>query len=741
MISAALLLGTVVAQTPSPVPRRLIDVVIFDGERLAQAVNQEGGFFVDKDSGGLPLDSLETWQGRPSLRLIVSGLGKQWSATLAGPGWASYDLSSYWQSGNLELTVKGQKGGETFKVAIADRDPIRRSSTVFSQNITVPSREWTTLQIPLRRLIADPSPFRLKQTAEIRLTGEKELAIYVGAVKITSPDKEPAPPAIKVNQVGYEPNWTKKAIVSGFAGEISFKTGTPFRVLDIADKVVFRGALTSLKDFDSASGDRLFTADFTPVKQTGTFRLLVDGAGESTTFEIRPSLYSGLLRDLCRYYYFQRSGVDLSPTHAGIFSRKAGHTADSALTYQSGTEGMRDASKGWYDAGDYGKYVPTASVAIGDLLWTYESFPSLFSDKHLTIPESNNNVPDLLDEIRWGLDWILKMQDETGGFYHKVWPSITDQIPALDKTQRQIYDKGPDGKRILPTASTANAAAVLAHASIVFAKTAPAFAAQCRSASLKAWDWLEKHPQEIVAEGMTYSEQGDKDNRLWAAFALYRLTGDEKLHNYIEANYKDLAGTWNDKTGNAGGERTMLAWPHYFLSAKQGPALIAWHKNAFQTWRKTQLDRWKTLGWGNFLLDQNYYWSSNAATAQTVMVLALNNRSHKLGEADILQAAIRNHDYLLGANPVRVSFVSGAGEESVKNVYSQIYNNDRLEQCPPGYMSGGPNQFQGKFYSRWPAKCYRDVSADWVSQEHCITYNAPMVFSTAFLLDSARRRQ
>lgn len=729
------------AQSPSPVPRRLIDVVLFEGERLAQTVNQEGGFFIDKDSGGLPLDSLETWQGHPSLRLIVSGRGRSWTATLAGPGWASYDLTPYWNSGSLELTVKGQRGGETFKVAIADRDPIRRSSTVFSQNVTVPSREWTTLQIPLRRLIADPGPFRLNQTAEIRLTGDQELALYVGSVKITSPDKEPAPASVKVNQVGYEPDWPKKAIVSGFAGEISFKAGTPFRVLDIADKVVFRGALTSLKDFDSASGERLFSADFTALKQTGTFRLLVDGGGESTTFEIRPSLYTGLLRDLCRYYYFQRSGTELSPTHAGIFGRRAGHLGDSALPYQSGKSGTRDASKGWYDAGDYGKYVPTAAVAIGDLLWTYESFPALFTDQQMTIPESGNKIPDLLDEIRWGLDWILKMQDDSGGFYHKVWPSISDQMPAQDANKRQVYDKGPDGASLLPTASTANAAAVLAHASIVFAKSSPAFAAQCRTASLKAWDWLEKHPQEIVAEGMTYVERGDKDNRLWASFALYRLTSQDRFHSYIKANHKISASVLSEKTGNAGGERTMLAWPHYLMSAKQDPALAAWHKEAFLTWRKTQLDRWKTLPWGNFLLDQNYYWSSNAATAQTVMALALNSRAHMLGEVDILQAAIRNHDYLLGANPVRVSFVSGAGEESVKNVYSQIYNNDRLDQTPPGYMSGGPNRYEGRFYSRWPAKCYRDASADWVSQEHCITYNAPMVFSTAYLLNSARRRR
>ncbi len=740
MISALLLLDLAMAQTPPPVPRSLIDIVFFEGTRLPQAVSQEGGFFIDKDSGGLPLETLETWQDKPSLRLIVSGLGRQWTATLAGPGWASCDLTPYWNSGSLELTVKGQKGGETFKVAIADRDPIRRSSTVFSQNITVPSRSWTKLQIPLRRIIADPGPFRLNQTAEIRLTGDKELAVYIGSVKITSPDKEPSPPSVKVNQVGYEPDWPKKAIVSGFAGEVGFKAGSGFRVLDITDKVVFRGTLTLLKDFDSASGERLFTADFSPLKQRGTFRLLVDGAGESTTFEIRPSLYAGLLRDLCRYYYLQRSGLDLSPSHAGIFSRKAGHLDDSALTYQSGRPGTRDASKGWYDAGDYGKYVPTAAVAIGDLLWTYESFPTLFSDQHLSIPETGNSVPDLLDEIKWGLDWILKMQDESGGFYQKVWPSIVDQMPAQDKTKRQIYDKGPDGSSILPTAAAANAAAALAHASIVFAKSAPAFAAQCKAASIKAWEWLEKHPDEIAAEGMTYSEKGDKDNRLWAAFALYRLTGDEKYHSYIKANYKNFASAWSDKTGNAGGERTMLAWPHYFLSARQDPALAAWHKSSFQTWRKTQLDRWKMLPWGNFLLDENYYWSSNAASAQTLQVLALNSRAHKLGEADVLQAAIRNHDYLLGANPVRVSFVSGAGEESVKHVYSQIYNNDRMEQCPPGYMSGGPNRYEGRFYSRWPAKCYRDVSADWVSQEHCITYNAPMVFSTAYLLNSARRR-
>lgn len=696
---------------------------------------------MDKDSEGrLPLDTLETWQDHPSLRILTSGQGKSWCATLAGPNWITFDLSSYWQNGSLELTLKGRNGGESFKVAVGDRDPIRRASTIFSQPITLTTKEWTTVEIPLRRLIPDPGPFRLKQTAFLRFSGDKEACFYLGSVRFTSPDKEPAALPIKVNQVGYEPGWTKKAIVSGFEGEISFKAGTPFRVLDIRDRAVFQGTLKPLADFDSASGERLYTADFTPLRQTGTYRLVVEGAGDSTVFEIRPSLYSGLLRDLVRYYYFQRSGTALSPTHAGIWSRTEGHPGDSILSYQSGKPGTRDSSGGWYDAGDYGKYTAPASRAVADLLWTYEHFPSLFSDGHLGIPESGNGMPDILDEAKWCLDWILKMQDESGGFYHMVWPSISDQMPAQDKTKRMIFDKGPKGTTILPTASTANASAALAHAALVFSKFKPEYSASCKAASLKAWRYLEQNPEEISAEGMTYAEEGDLDNRLWAAFALYRLTGEERFHAFIKQNFKSFESGWQDEQGNANSDLTKMAWPHYFRSAKQDSDLAAWHRRMILSFRTIQMKRWTSLKWGSFLLDQNFYWSSNAAAAQTVQVLYANGRVHGFGEADLLQAAVRNHDYLLGANPVRTSYVSGAGEASIKNTYSQIFNNDRIEQVPPGYLSGGANKYQGGFYSRWPAKCHRDVCTDWVTQEHCITYNAPMVFATAYLLDAARRR-
>lgn len=741
MISVSLLLAAAAAQPVGPVPRNLIDIKLFDGSLPTHTLAQEGGFYIDKDAQGrLPLDTLETWQDHPSLRILTSGQGKSWTVTFAGPNWITYDLSSYWQNGSLELTIKGRDGGESFKVALADRDPIRRSSTVFSQALTLPGKDWTTIEIPLRRLIPDPGPFRLRQTAELRFTGTQEASFYIGSIRFTSPDKEPTALPIKANQVGYEPSWTKKAIVSSFDGEASFKAGTPFKVLDIRDKTVFQGTLKPLAELDSASGERLFTADFTPLRQTGSFRIVVEGAGDSTVFEIRPSLYSGLLRDLTRYYYFQRSGVALSSAHAGIWSRLAGHQGDSSLPYQSGKPGTRDASGGWYDAGDYGKYVPTAARAVTDLLWTYEYFPALFADGQLGIPESGNGVPDILDEAKWCLDWILRMQDESGAFYHKVWPSISDQMPSQDKARRLIYDKGRNGASLLPTAGTANASAALAHASLTFAKVRPEFADLCRAASLKAWNWLEKTPQEIPAEGMTYVEEGDLDNRLWAAFVLYRLTGEERFHASIKKLVKTFDSGWTDDKGNANSDLTMMAWPHYFRSAKQDPELTSWHRRMALAFREIQMKRWRQLHWGNFLLDQNYYWSSNASTAQTVQVLYANGKVHGFNEADLLQAAIRNHDYLLGANPLRTSYVSGAGEASIKNTYSQIFNNDRLEQVPPGYLSGGPNKYQGSFNSRWPAKCHRDVCSDWVTQEHCITYNSPMVFATAYLLDSARRR-
>ena len=237
---------------------------------------------------------------------------------------------------------------------------------------------------------------------------------WLNQIRFTSPDTEPVYPAIKVNQLGYAPAAQKIARVSGFGELLTARAGTPFQVLRAPDgPQVYAGQLALVTDYDEGvSGEKVLSADFSALTTPGVFflRVQADGVADSLPFPIGAGVLHPLLRATQRYYYYQRQGIEIAEPYAEGFSRGLGHPNDVSAQLRSNGV-TRDASHGWYAAGDDGKYVADGAPAVATLLEAYALAPELFYDGQTNIPESGNGKPDLLDEVKWELDWI----DEDAG--------------------------------------------------------------------------------------------------------------------------------------------------------------------------------------------------------------------------------------------------------------------------------------------------------------------------------------
>jgi endoglucanase len=181
---------------------------------------------------------------------------------------------------------------------------------------------------------------------------------------------------------------------------------------------VFEGKLGAAAR-DGNSGNQVQAADFSSFRQAGTYYIDVPGVGRSWKLAISPNVFSRAYYFSMRAFYGQRCGtaVDLSPEFPG-YTHAICHTKDEFHS-TSGKQGPRDNVGGWHDAGDYGRYVVNSGISTGSLLWAWEIYGSKLKDIKLNIPETGNGTPDILNEARWNLEWMLKMQDDDGGVWHK----------------------------------------------------------------------------------------------------------------------------------------------------------------------------------------------------------------------------------------------------------------------------------------------------------------------------------
>jgi endoglucanase len=548
--------------------------------------------------------------------------------------------------------------------------------------------------------------------------------------------------AIKVDQVGYPGNRPKVALVA------SNTPATVFTVRRARDgSVEFRGKL-SAPVADADSGDSVQAAEFTRLTKSGRYFIDVPGVGRSWEFAIGPDVYSRAWYLAMRSYYGQRCGtaVDLGPEFPG-FKHDACHLV-GAYHPSSGKSGPHVSQGGWHDAGDYGRYVVNSGIATGTLLWTFEMFEPRVRNFRLNLPESGNGIPDILNEIRWNLDWMLSMQDEDGGAWHK---QTSEQfcpfiMPERDKLVSFVIGTGQDPFK--SSCATGDLAAVAAIAARVYKPFDPVYAARCLRAARLAFEWLGKHPNVTFSNppGVGTGGYGDgncADEHLWAAAELWRTTHEDVYHRYFLDHYAEFKNAIrpNAPPENWADVADMALWT-YALGGGPDAAVAGEIRRNSLAAADQIVARSASNGYRIGMTARDYVWGSNSVVADYGMQLLVANAFQ--ANPRYLETAIENLHYLLGRNTFSLSFVTQVGANPFRHPHHRPSAADENPEPWPGLLSGGPNRGRQDDAMRDlnklpaglpPAKVYLDDQNSYASNEVAINWNAPLVYLLAGALE------
>ncbi len=539
---------------------------------------------------------------------------------------------------------------------------------------------------------------------------------------------------IKVDQVGYLAGAKKVAMV------VSKAAAGEFTVRRAGDGgVALRGTLGAPVD-DPDTGDRVQAADFSTVTAPGKYYVEIADVGRSWEFAIGPDVYGRAWYLAMRSYYGQRCGtaVDLGSEFPG-FKHPACHL-EGAWHASSGKSGPRVSRAGWHDAGDYGRYVVNSGITTGTLLWTWEMFAPAVRGVKLNLPETGNGTPDILNEIRWNLEWMLTMQDEDGGVWHKQtserFPGFV--MPEADKLVSYVVGSGAEPFKT--SCATGDLAAAMAIAGRAYKPFDAAFAAQSVRAAEKAWTWLVKFPKVTFRnpEGVSTGAYGDgncADEALWAAAELWRTTGGAEYQKYFLTHYAEFAGSVRAAGPQSWGNLANLGlWTYVLGGGKDAEAAAAIRKASLAAADQI-VERTRTNGYRMSLTSRDYIWGSNAVAANYGMQLLVADAfEHKPA---YLEAALENLHYLLGRNTFSLSWVTQVGENPFRHPHHRPSGADSNAEPWPGLLSGGPNRGkQDTAMKRLPAdtppaKCYLDEQEAYSANEVAINWNAPLVFLLA----------
>lgn len=538
---------------------------------------------------------------------------------------------------------------------------------------------------------------------------------------------------IYINQVGYQTNSVKIAVTT-------FPCN--FQIIREKDQISVLDGTTTKGGFDAASGDTTYYIDFSEVTTPGRYYILTGDKQRSFSFSIGDDVYHRLKLDLMKVLYYQRCGCALTEEYAGEYTHSACHTAPAIFLedYLNKTEHPQsfDMTGGWHDAGDFGRYSSPGCVAVAHLLYAYELFPESFTDS-LNIPESGNSIPDVLNECMYELKWLLKMQAENGGVYHKLTSFCHADfvMPQEDHLPFLIYP--------VSSMATADFAATMALASRVYKPFDEAFSQTALAAARKAWKWLLENPYTGFhnPEGSNtgeYDDDDDTDERMWAAAELLRTDfGQDSsylqaLTGYLLSDCNKTDFGWTDVSG-----LTLFA-TLFDPDHRAGVQLEKILKEALFADADKCLAVIQQGGYRLGMTPSDYVWGSNMVVCNRSMLLILasllSEENKKLLYRD---AALEHLHYLLGKNALGISYVTGYGENAFKNPHNRPTFADGIELPMAGWVSGGPfmSPCDPKAVELIPAqtppmKCYVDHVESYSTNEITIYWNSPAVFMTAF---------
>jgi endoglucanase len=381
-----------------------------------------------------------------------------------------------------------------------------------------------------------------------------------------------------------------------------------------------------------------------------------------------------------------------------------------------------------------------SGITTGEMLWAWEFFPDVFRALRLDIPESSNTVPDLLDEIRWNLEWMLSMQDADGGVWHKLTSERFGSFVMPDEDDgRPRFVIGTGRAPFKSSCATADFGAVAAIAARTYREFDAAFADEALAASRRAWVWLSQHPDVRFRNpsGVLTGEYGDDnctDERLWAAAELLRTTGEPAFEKTARA--LTAAFTINPGSPQAWPQVGNLGLWSYALAEGRGADAAVQQRIREQTVAAARqvAERTRSAGWRHSLTMENFVWGSNGVVADYGVLLLVANRFAPAPE--FREAAMDNVHYLLGRNTFGLSWLTGVGVRPFQHPHHRPSGADRHDLPWPGLLSGGPvarsnDPALEKMPPVPPGRRYVDHQDSYASNENAINWNAALVFLLA----------
>lgn len=528
---------------------------------------------------------------------------------------------------------------------------------------------------------------------------------------------------VRVSQAGYLAGDEKRCTFAEDPGDffdaVNAETG----------QTVYTGTIAQ-RGFNPDTGEYNSYGEFTSVTQPGTYYIRTQNGHESYLFEIAEDPFADLTAALLHEFVYQRCGCDLSESAAGSYAHPACHS-DEAVLYN--TDRRYDVSGGWHDAADYGRYMKTGTKAVNDLLFAYMRAPYLFTDND-SEPNTGNGIPDILDEARYELEWMLKMQEDSGAVHIKV---VTRRFPKMYYMPNDFWS----GLTLMATEtiSTADFGGTMAAASIAFRPVDEAFADECLNAAVRAEQYLSAHP------GMTavynpagfdcgqYLDESDQDGRFYTETALYAATMDRnylyKAESIYNGNPHAADGTgWKDN-GFYG------SW--LFLTSGDAADAEPWLYESLVSRLLSAADTYLYYAQSTAynVAVNTYKWGCSGTVCDRSIQLCM---AYDLtGRQEYRQAAVEQLSWILGRNALNKSLVTGFGTDYPHDIHCRLTYNTAVELR--GTLVAGPDAYyedpviSAVPYGTPAAKVYFDNSGSYSTNEFAIYYNSALISLLSFL--------
>jgi endoglucanase len=550
-------------------------------------------------------------------------------------------------------------------------------------------------------------------------------------------------PRVRVNQVAYLPRGPKVATVVTTA-----TTSLPWQLKNAAGAVVAHGRSTP-RGVDASSGQNVQSIDFGSYTRRGAGYTVTADGETSRPFDIDAAAYQKLRADALKFYYTQRSGIEILDALRPGYARPAGHLdvapnlGDTDVPCQPGVcDYSLDVRGGWYDAGDHGKYVVNGGISTWELLSEYERFHSRVD---LAIPESGNRTPDLLDEARWELNFLLEMQVPAGETYagmvhHKIHDAAWTGLPLLPSQDPQPRELHP-----VSTAATLNLAAVAAQAARIYRPYDAAFAAKALRAARTAYTAAKANPALYAPDsdatgGGAYNDSNVSDEFYWAAAELYLTTGDKAYAKDVLASPEHTAdifatGAFDWASTAAAGRLDLATVPNHLPGLAAVKASVVKGADKYLAIQKAQ-----AYGIPYAPANNMWDWGSNSAILNNLVVLA--SAYDLTGRGRYRDSVLTGFDYLFGRNALNQSYVTGYGEVSSQNEHSRWYAHEldpALPHPPAGTLAGGANSSlqdpyaQSKLAGCVGQFCYIDDIQSYSTNEEAINWNSALAWVSGFI--------